>query len=247
MADTDDGDIDWENAISAMEAVAMIEPRFGALAAKSEIADRMRDGLLEVFARKAWDSTELDIAAAWRKLPDEDDPDDAVEFDIAVRPFVWRQSKQWLVDVSNWRWPSGRFSTVQRRSPALRYMFEDVHFLRSEIEELRDAVAIPADRLRRLSRDEEGVPNSGKSEKSKVGPRLRDKAWAAVILEVVELHNAGKLTTDDFPLRADLTKHLAQATKRAPVAFSPSTIETVVTEIYPALIGDNGRGKRSPD
>ena len=133
-----DDALDFNNLIAAIDALSLLEPHMGgSFAAKTEIADRMRDGRLSVYARRAWDSQKLDVRAAWKEMPDEADPERDFLSDFEVGSHVFQRSRSWTLDQASWRWPSGRFSTlIRRQQPALRYMLEDVHFDPDEIDAL---------------------------------------------------------------------------------------------------------------
>ncbi|WP_420137911.1 hypothetical protein [Sphingomonas sp.] len=237
-----DEPLDWSLLISAMEAVLLLESRFGGITgAKAELADRMRDGILQVYARKAWDSCERDVAAAWEEDPDEGIASYAIEFELTVLPGAWRRSKQWLVDISEWRWPSGRFSTVQRRAPMLRYMFEAIHFQRAEIEALRDGTTHSANHgherlLKSAAAEDEtaGKSAGGKSAKIDLGGRPKDEdRWINFWHCVIKFAKDGLLTDTHFPTKAALNRGIRD---EMTTPFSENAIKRKVAQVYKIFI-----------
>jgi len=249
----EDEQIDWSTLIPAIDALNILAPKLGGTAsAKAELTDRMRDGFLDVYAVRAWDSPEIDVAVAWKAEPDEDDPEHAVMYDFSIDTWAWRRSKQWLVDISEWRWPSGCFSVLQTRKPTLRFMFEGVHFVRAQIEALQNNQAIPVERLSLdHGKTEEGDITKGVGKKQP-GARARNRAWGAAIVEVIRLREAGLLTRAEFARPKDLTRHLVKCanqpemqlkdgTMLAKEPLGAGTLGPVVTALFSTLLREKDR------
>lgn len=236
--------IDFSSLMRADQALAWLTPLVGSrTAAKAEIADLMRDGLIEVFARRAWDTTVRNTITAWQTPPDEDDEFTALQFDINVAPRVWRGSADWLGDQGDWRWPSGRFTVAHQSKPWRRIMIEHVHFDPAEIKRFADSHVIRGNLLSRplpLARNVEPPQSSkpddtmfeGKNKEGTTrGRHTRGKAWARAFEELIRLRDAGQLSKTHFKGRKHLIWHFTNLSKDPAYKLGEDAITPMIAEL----------------
>lgn len=240
-------EIDFSALVRADQALGWLAPILGGRTiAKAEIADLMRDGSIEVFARRAWDSKAINPVTAWVAEPDEDDEFTDLELDINVNASVWRRSRRWMLDQVDWRWPSGRFTVVHRLRPFRRILIEDVHFDPNDIKRVGELHAgkaglaleqIPLASEGEISRPPEADDTifeaKGKDTKKR-GRRTRGRAWATVCNELWRLRESGELANGRFNGVQKLAYHCSGVSKQSgDEGLGQGTIEPLIT----ALIG----------
>lgn len=247
MTDDDEDEtgqpVNFSTLMRAMEAAATLAPVLGStVAAKIELADRLRDGRVVAFSRRAWKSGKRDVLRAWEEEPDPEVKRYAVEYDFEVASAVWRRSVRWIDDQASWRWPSGRFSVAHHPvKGARRIMLENVHFDPAQIAQIGAELAGGA------SLDPQTLPigdggvdtrddDAGLSRKS-VNRHIRGKAWAGIMLETIRLFQNRELDTEKFDTKAKLADYLAKRTRGAG-AVGDLPLQSVTVYPFAALIYD---------
>lgn len=247
MTATDESEpVDFSLLVSAEQALDWLTPVLGGrMQSKAEIADLMRDGLLSVFARRAWDSRTRSAIAAWKQSPDEDDDFTALETDLIVQPWVWRGSSYWQDDQVDWRWPSGRFTVLHQGKPWRRILVEHVHFDPAEIKQLavqRSAdtkvLARPfqtkrADQLDFENADDSTLEGKGKTPSGR-GRHARGRAWAAVCMEIFRLKQEGRLSKRSINGVQNFAHELSKVSATSGEVLQQGTLEPLVTKLIKA-------------
>jgi hypothetical protein len=132
---------------SATKALALLEPFHGALT-KAYIADKLRDGHMRSRAKKIWVSNDPTLNDAWRNR------DNAVaKEDVEIERKLWKSSRYWPNDVSQWSWPEEKFVITRGEKPADRTIIVGLSLSATDI----DALAIQkidARYIKRRKKDE---------------------------------------------------------------------------------------------
>lgn len=178
-----------EQWVSAKKALQLLTGTYnGRVAAKAELADLLRDGLVRARATRAWQSSEENISRAWKRPPET-----PVEENVELAPAVWRRSKWWTEDQGQWRWTNGDFIITRSKEPFKRIMLKRVQFYASDLAKLQNV-------------------DAGEFAKGPGGARKRREAWDVMWMELVGIAQAGRLKKSQLEsqknLRAELLPHL---------------------------------------
>ena len=158
-----------------------LEVSLGRHAAKATLAEHLRDGELSAFASSMWISEAPTLGQAWKKKDKI-----TLEVDQLLKPDYFRSSISWSRDPIYWRWPFNRFSITMRINPSKkRRMMAGVKF---KVEDLN--------RILNYTR-----PSAG-------GRPIKKEDWTAFWHAVIKLAKDGRLSSDEFPTQASLTKQI---------------------------------------
>lgn len=246
MAENESDAVDFSVLVSAAQALDWLTPVLGGRTqSKADIADLMRDSLLSVYARRAWDSRVRSALAAWKQAPDEDDDFTALETELIVQPWVWQRSSYWQDDQMDWRWPSGRFTVVHQGKPWRRILIEHVHFDPVEIHRLAvqrgadsNVLARPfqmksADQVDLGNADDPAFEGKGKTPSGR-GRHARGRAWAAVCMEIFRLKQEGRLSKRSINGVQNFAHELSKVSATSGEVLQQGTLEPLVTALIKA-------------
>lgn len=173
---------DW---ISASDALNRYERLLGGrAAAKETLAEHLRDGNLRAIADQKWVSLEPTIKKAWRNESERAE----AERNVALQPVLFRSSKRWLTDKSDWRWPFDKASITFRTKPVKRHMFAGLKFASADLVNIAGAPD----------------PRSG-------GSPGKKEQWVTFWHGMIDLAQAGRLNYSSFPTQAALRKELLES------------------------------------
>lgn len=182
---------------------------------KENVADALRDGSVKARAGVIFRSQAATVSAALKEGPR---PETGVYQE--VRPDVFRASKRWGQDTSNWRWPYDQF-------------FVTTSLKRSRRTILR-GVQLNVDDLEKLVAHENG--GAEKKTRSGIGgaPK-KEAAWDVFWFSVIQLAKEDRLDTDNYRSRTELRRYLLEqldSGQASDYLLKESTIKPVVTRIW---------------
>lgn len=143
----------------------------GSYNAKLLIADRIRDGEIRAYARRAWVSDEVSLKSSRREPPE------GVEHKVLIPRNRLLGAERWTENTSQWKWRAGDFFSVVRSKPIRRQHFKDVRLAKDDVEKILI-----------------GLEEAHKRKLSNRGRPTKNDAWNAVWIEVLRLANGGGLT-----------------------------------------------------
>lgn len=155
-----------EHHYSPLEAVALLEPIYRGTT-KTLIAEKLKDGLIRSFAERIWSSNLPTLDAIWTDA--EEDGANA-QLNVSVDKMIYRRSRYWNEDISNWRWDDSRFVITRRKkAPADRTIILGVRLMADDIDAL--------------------MPTP----KNKGGAAPEYQGWGETICALIQMHADGKL------------------------------------------------------
>ena len=176
------------NAISASEwyspteALDLFEQYYSRVQAKSEIADRVRDGLIRAHADLVWDSRDKHIEQALdnreKRLSNAKASNPGR--DLMLETAMWADSQYWSQDVEQWRWGEALFFVTLSMSPVDRTILEGVKLSKKDVD------AFIASRA------------------PKLGGKPKYVGWAHISLALLQLEREGQLNANVFKSGEDL-------------------------------------------
>ena len=204
-----DGEQQWVTAKAALQKLAVA---YGSrVAAKAELADLLRDGLITARASSSWQSNEELLSKAWRL------PNPVIAELPNIEASTWRQSKWWLEDQSQWRWTNGDFFVTRQKAPFRRTMLKRVQFLLSDIEELASSgPELPA--------------------KGPGGAPKRRDAWDLMWMELVGIARAGRLTKSQLRTQKELREELLPFVDIGDGGLGDEAIKPVIRQVWHRFI-----------
>ena len=102
----------------------------GSFNAKLLIADKIRDGEIRAYAKRAWISNEQTLKSS--RIP----PSEGMERKILVPRSRLIGAESWTQNVANWKWRSGDFYCVLRSRPIRRQHFQKVRLAKVDVEKI---------------------------------------------------------------------------------------------------------------
>ena len=194
---------DW---LTPAESLAILEPHFGP-AARTYVADKLKEGAVRCRAEKRWESEEREMNVILKTMQDAE-----ITVNVDIRPALWRSSRFWSADLDLWRWDLNRFVLTQSKKPVEKTILLGLTFA--------------ADDIRKL------LPPEGKPKQAK-GPGGAPKkldAWTAFWHVVVGLASSEKIRPNGFPSQAALRKEILD--ELGDGVLSDETIKPEVRQIW---------------
>lgn len=102
----------------------------GSFKAKHLIADKIRDGEIRAYAKRAWVSNEQSLRLS--RVP----PSEGIERKILIARSRLISAEIWTENVANWKWKAGDFYSVLRSRPIRRQHFQKVRLAKDDVERI---------------------------------------------------------------------------------------------------------------
>jgi hypothetical protein len=193
--------------VSAYSALRQFEALYlDRVAAKSTLADCLRDGELQARADFVIESRDPKIGDARRRAKE----GDWDEENLIIRAYGWRLSKDWRNDQERWRWPLDEFLITESKSPLLYRLYEGVRFLQSDLDII----------FRKRVASSGGAPR-------------KDVEWTTFWHAVIKLSQEGRLKVETFPTIASLRTELLIMISDA---LSEASIKPTTSQIYKKFV-----------
>ena len=190
----------------------------GSYNAKLLIADKIRDGAVRAYARRAWVSDEVSLKSSRREPPD------GVECRVSIPRNRLIGAESWTENISQWKWRAGDFFAVIRSKPVRRRHFRDVRLARDDIEKILI-----------------DVQDAQKRKLSNRGRPTKNDAWNAVWVEVLRLAQNGNLTKaalgDMQRFRRLVMEEASKPNKKPPL--DDETVAPLLNSIYREFVDAN--------
>lgn len=152
-----------------LEAVTVLEPIYSG-STKELIADKLKDGFISAFASNVWRCDRSPMPKLSQIVLALEEGDQDIEKDVWLDKKVWRRSRYWLEDFSNWRWDEARvLLTRRKKAPADRTIITGLRLLADDV----DAIAA--------------------SQRNKGGKPTEYEGWGHAFCAILELEKAGSL------------------------------------------------------
>lgn len=195
--------------IDAKLALEKLEVSLGRHAAKQTLAEHLRDGELSAFASSMWLSEAPTLNEAWLDISKT-----GLKINQELKPSIFRSSKRWSLDPSDWRWPYNKFSITTRLRPTRRRrMLKGVKFRKVDIDRILNYTA-----------------------SSKGGRPSKEEAWTTFWHAVIKLAQDGYLRSDEFPNQASLTKQILADAR----GISEASARRKIAQIYRKFVAAGG-------
>lgn len=167
---------------SPSETLQLFERYYNRVEAKSEIADRLRDGLIRAHADLIWDCRERDMKHSLsnreKSLQNKNKSNPSENLEITAP--LWRDSNYWSHDIEQWMWEEGIFCVTLSMTPPDRTILEGVKLSKEDV----DRFVI--------------------SRAPKPGGKPKYDGWAQISLLLLQLEREGKLSAASFKSGDDL-------------------------------------------
>jgi hypothetical protein len=180
---------------------------------KAWIADKLRDGLIRARAAEMWRSEDQNIDDAWENRATAE-----IEIDVLVDRKVWRRTRHPDYDVSNSRWPEGRFFvTRSKETPGDITILIGVEFHRGDILNYIEKVAS----ISPISKNSGGKPSD------------MDR-WASYWHCIIKIAKEQRLNKGDFSSQQQLRNEIREMMGNG--AFSDENIIMRTRQVWKKFV-----------